>query len=74
VLDPPLVVIGGEVGQAGGQLLGTAVATALAEAAPLDTTIATTRVQDDAALLGAQEAGRASVQETLLANLSRPAS
>jgi predicted NBD/HSP70 family sugar kinase len=73
VLDPPLVVIGGEVGQAGGTLLGTAVATALAEAAPLDTTIATTRVQDDAALLGAQEAGRASVQETLLANLSRPA-
>ncbi|MEU7867415.1 ROK family transcriptional regulator [Dactylosporangium sp. NPDC049140] len=72
VLDPPLVVIGGEVGQAGGELLGTAVAAALAEAAPLDTTIATTQVQDDAALLGAQEAGRASVRETLLADLSRP--
>ncbi|WP_433203400.1 ROK family protein [Dactylosporangium sp. CS-047395] len=72
VLDPPLVVIGGEVGQAGGELLGTAVAAALSEAAPLDTTIATTQVQDDAALLGAQEAGRASVRETLLADLSRP--
>ncbi|WP_344618584.1 ROK family transcriptional regulator [Dactylosporangium salmoneum] len=72
VLDPPLVVIGGEVGQAGGELLGTAVAMALAEAAPLDTTIATTRVQDDAALLGAQEAGRASVRDTILATLGRP--
>ncbi|MER7274123.1 ROK family transcriptional regulator [Dactylosporangium sp. NPDC000244] len=72
VLDPPLVVIGGEVGRAGGELLGAAVAAALAEAAPLDTTIATTRVQDDAALLGAQEAGRASVREALLADLSRP--
>nr|BFE57224.1 ROK family transcriptional regulator [Dactylosporangium thailandense] len=72
VLDPPLVVIGGEVGRAGGELLGAAVAAALAEAAPLDTTIATTRVQDDAALLGAQEAGRASVREALLAGLSRP--
>ncbi|WP_432971646.1 ROK family transcriptional regulator [Dactylosporangium sp. CA-233914] len=72
VLDPPLVVIGGEVGQAGGPPLGTAVATALSEAAPLDTTIATTLVEDDAALLGAQEAGRAMVRATLLANLSRP--
>ncbi|MFD0576888.1 ROK family transcriptional regulator [Dactylosporangium darangshiense] len=72
VLDPPLVVIGGEVGQAGGELLGSAVATALAEAAPLDTTIATTLVQDDAALLGAQEAGRASVRETILSTLGRP--
>ncbi|MGI5242341.1 ROK family protein [Dactylosporangium sp. CA-139066] len=72
VLDPPLVVIGGEVGQAGGELLGSAVATALAEAAPLDTTIATTLVHDDAALLGAQEAGRASVRDTILATLGRP--
>jgi predicted NBD/HSP70 family sugar kinase len=72
VLDPPLVVIGGEVGRAGGEVLSSAVATALAEAAPLDTTIATTLVQDDAALLGAQEAGRASVRETLLARLGRP--
>ncbi|MER7007041.1 ROK family transcriptional regulator [Dactylosporangium sp. NPDC000555] len=72
VLDPPLVVIGGEVGQAGGELLGTAVATALAEAAPLDTTIATTRVRDDAALLGAQQASRAFVREAILASLRRP--
>jgi predicted NBD/HSP70 family sugar kinase len=72
VLDPPLVVIGGEVGQAGGPVLGSAVATALAEAAPLDTTIATTLVRDDAALLGAQEAGRAAVRDAILATLRRP--
>jgi len=72
VLDPPLVVIGGEVGQAGGPLLGSAVAAALAEAAPLDTTIATSTLHDDAALLGAQEAGRASVRDAILATLHRP--
>ncbi|MFI5909994.1 ROK family protein [Dactylosporangium sp. NPDC051541] len=73
VLDPPLVVIGGEVGQAGGETLGDAVASALAAATPLlDTAIATSRVHDDAALLGAQEAGRASVRDALLAELSRP--
>ncbi|GAA3286485.1 ROK family transcriptional regulator [Dactylosporangium vinaceum] len=73
VLDPPLVVIGGEVGQAGGEVLGDAVAAALAAATPLlDTAIATSRVHDDAALLGAQEAGRAAVRDALLAELSRP--
>jgi predicted NBD/HSP70 family sugar kinase len=73
VLDPPLVVIGGEVGQAGGPVLSTAVATALAEAAPLETAIATSTLHDDAALLGAQEAGRAAVRDTILATLRRPA-
>ncbi|MFB9410541.1 ROK family transcriptional regulator [Dactylosporangium matsuzakiense] len=73
VLDPPLVVIGGEVGQAGGEVLGDAVAAALAAATPLlDTAIATSRVHDDAALLGAQEAGRMAVRDALLAELSRP--
>jgi predicted NBD/HSP70 family sugar kinase len=74
VLDPPLVVIGGEVGQAGGPVLSTAVATALAEAAPLETAIATSTLDDDAALLGAQEAGRSSVRDGILATLRRPAS
>ncbi|MDG6103399.1 ROK family transcriptional regulator [Dactylosporangium aurantiacum] len=72
VLDPPLVVIGGEVGQAGGPILGAAVATALAEAAPLETAIATSTLQDDAALLGAQEAGRSAVRDSILATLRRP--
>ncbi|MEV0128852.1 ROK family transcriptional regulator [Dactylosporangium sp. NPDC050688] len=74
VLDPPLVVIGGEVGQAGGPVLGTAVATALAEAAPLETAIATSTLQDDAPLLGAQEAGRSAVRDSILATLRRPTS
>ncbi|GAA3210480.1 ROK family protein [Dactylosporangium siamense] len=74
VLDPPLVVIGGEVGQAGGPVLSAAVATALAEAAPLETAIATSTLDDDAALLGAQEAGRSSVRDSILATLRRPAS
>ncbi|GAB3851194.1 ROK family protein [Dactylosporangium cerinum] len=74
VLDPPLVVIGGEVGQAGGPVLSAAVATALAEAAPLETAIATSTLDDDAALLGAQEAGRSSVRDGILAALRRPAS
>ena len=73
VLDPPLVVIGGEVGQAGGPVLSTAVATALAEAAPLETAIATSTLHDDAALLGAQEAGRSAVRDSILATLRRPA-
>ncbi|MEV4135973.1 ROK family transcriptional regulator [Dactylosporangium sp. NPDC049742] len=72
VLDPPLVVIGGEVGQAGGPVLSTAVATALAEAAPLETSIATSTLTDDAALLGAQEAGRSAVRDSILATLRRP--
>ncbi|MEV4508305.1 ROK family transcriptional regulator [Dactylosporangium sp. NPDC049525] len=72
VLDPPLVVIGGEVGQAGGPVLSTAVATALAEAAPLETAIATSTLHDDAALLGAQEAGRSAVRDSILATLRRP--
>ncbi|MEV0562687.1 ROK family transcriptional regulator [Dactylosporangium sp. NPDC050588] len=72
VLDPPLVVIGGEVGQAGGPVLSTAVATALAEAAPLETAIATSTLTDDAALLGAQEAGRSAVRDSILATLRRP--
>ncbi|MET7421421.1 ROK family transcriptional regulator [Dactylosporangium sp. NPDC005555] len=72
VLDPPLVVIGGEVGQAGGDVLSTAVATALAEAAPLETAIAASTLHDDAALLGAQEAGRSAVRDTILATLRRP--
>jgi predicted NBD/HSP70 family sugar kinase len=73
VLDPPLVVIGGEVGQAGGSVLSTAVATALAEAAPLETAIATSTLHDDAVLLGAQEAGRSAVRDSILATLRRPA-
>jgi predicted NBD/HSP70 family sugar kinase len=72
VLDPPLVVIGGDIGQAGGPALGAAVSAAMREAAPLETTIAVTALQDDAALLGAVDAGLSAVREAILAGLRQP--
>jgi predicted NBD/HSP70 family sugar kinase len=73
VLDPPLVVIGGDIGQAGGVTLRTAVSAAMADAAPLETTIAATALDDDAPLLGAVDAGLSTVREDILANLRQPA-
>jgi predicted NBD/HSP70 family sugar kinase len=72
VLDPPLVVLGGDLGQAGGPMLGAAVSAAMQEAAPLETTIAVTALQDDAALLGAVDAGLSAVREGILAALRQP--
>ena len=66
VLDPPLVVLAGQVGRAGGAALRDAVATAMTQAAPLETTIASTAIDDDAVLLGALDASLASVRATLL--------
>jgi hypothetical protein len=65
-------VLGGDLGQAGGPALGTAVSTAMQEAAPLETTIAVTALQDDAALLGAVDAGLSAVREGILATLRQP--
>jgi predicted NBD/HSP70 family sugar kinase len=73
VLDPPLVVIGGDIGQAGGPPLCTAVSAAMADAAPLETTIAATLLDDDAPLLGAVDAGLSAVREDILATLRQPA-
>jgi predicted NBD/HSP70 family sugar kinase len=72
VLDPPLVVIGGDIGQAGGPTLAMAVSAAMSEAAPLETTIAVTALLDDAALLGAVDAGLSAVREAILAALRQP--
>jgi predicted NBD/HSP70 family sugar kinase len=72
VLDPQLVVLGGEIGQAGGPTLGAAVGAAMGEAAPLPTTIAVTAVQDDAVLLGAVDAGLSSVRDRILTALRHP--
>jgi predicted NBD/HSP70 family sugar kinase/DNA-binding transcriptional ArsR family regulator len=66
VLDPPLVVLGGELGRAGGPALRDAVAAAMRRAAPLETTIATTSIDDDAVLLGGLETGLAAVREALI--------
>jgi predicted NBD/HSP70 family sugar kinase len=72
VLDPPLVVLGGEIGRAGGAALGEAVAKAMSRAAPLETEIAVSTVEDDAPLLGAADAALSAVRRTLLDTLRQP--
>lgn len=76
VLDPPLIVLAGEIGQAGGPALRDAVADALRRtsplAGPLEGEIAATAVTGDAVLLGALGSGLAAVRERLLADLAEP--
>ena len=74
LLDPPLIVLAGEAGQAGGEPLRDAVVAALAERSPLDTEIAVTGVGGDAVLLGALRSGVAAIQDRLLESLAEPAS
>jgi predicted NBD/HSP70 family sugar kinase len=66
VLDPPLVVLSGDVGQAGGAPLADAVMAALSQLSVLETSVAATGVTDDAVLLGALDASLAAVRATLL--------
>jgi hypothetical protein len=63
------VVLAGPVAQAGGQTLLTAVDNALLKAAPLESTIAVTTIDDDAVLLGALDAGLTAVREALIASI-----
>ena len=69
VLDPSLVVLAGQVAQAGGQTLLAAVTGAVRRAAPLESTIAVTTIHDDAVLLGALDAGLTAVREALIASI-----
>jgi predicted NBD/HSP70 family sugar kinase len=69
VLDPALVVLAGEVGQAGGTALRDAVSAATRTASPLDTEIAVTSLTDDPVLLGALDAALAEVRDELIRNL-----
>jgi predicted NBD/HSP70 family sugar kinase len=66
VLDPPLIVLGGDVGQAAGTPLAEAVMVALRQLSVLQTTVAATGVSDDAVLLGALDASLGAVRATLL--------
>ncbi|MGI5126576.1 ROK family protein [Pseudonocardia sp. CA-107938] len=66
VLDPPLVVLAGEVGQAGGPVLAAAVARSASSTSPLDCEIEPSGVTGDAVLLGALRAGRTATRERLL--------
>ncbi|GAA2343708.1 ROK family transcriptional regulator [Dactylosporangium salmoneum] len=72
VLDPPLVVIGGELARAYGEPLGDAVTKAMSQAAPLETAIAVSTVDGDAPLLGAADAAVSAVRESILATLRQP--
>ncbi len=69
VLDPALVVLAGEVGQAGGTALRDAVRAATRAASPPETEVAVTGLADDAVLLGALDAALAEVREELIRNL-----
>jgi predicted NBD/HSP70 family sugar kinase len=66
VLDPSLVVLAGQVAQAGGETLLAAVNSAILRAAPLESTIAVTTIDDDAVLLGALDAGLTAVRDALI--------
>jgi predicted NBD/HSP70 family sugar kinase len=69
VLDPPLVVLGGQIAQAGGIPLRDAVREAMAANAPLETNVEITAVTDDPVLLGGLDAGLSQVREVLLGSL-----
>jgi predicted NBD/HSP70 family sugar kinase len=69
VLDPSLVVLAGPVAQAGGDTLLGAVTTAIRRAAPLESAIAVTAIDDDAVLLGTLDAGLSAVRESLIATI-----
>jgi predicted NBD/HSP70 family sugar kinase len=69
VLDPGLVVLAGGIARAGGEALCEAVTAALRHAAPLETTVAVTAIDDDAVLLGGLDAGLAAVREALIASV-----
>nr|WP_221378277.1 ROK family transcriptional regulator [Actinoplanes polyasparticus] len=66
VLDPYLVVLSGPIAQAGGAPLLSAVTFAVRRAAPLESSIAVTAIDDDAVLLGALDAGLTAVHEALI--------
>jgi predicted NBD/HSP70 family sugar kinase len=66
VLDPPLVVLAGDVGQAGGAPLADAVMAALRQLSVLQTPVAATGLTEDAVLLGALDASLAAVRASLL--------
>ncbi|WP_245601896.1 ROK family transcriptional regulator [Hamadaea tsunoensis] len=66
VLDPPLIVLAGEVAQAGSEELAQRVRAAISATTPLDITIAVTGITDDAVLLGALDAGLRTVRDSLI--------
>jgi predicted NBD/HSP70 family sugar kinase len=69
ILDPPLIVLAGEVSQAGGEKLRDLVDESFRDATPLRTPVQVTALTDDAVLLGALDAGLRIVRESLIDSL-----
>ncbi|MGW2818366.1 ROK family transcriptional regulator [Streptomyces sp. NPDC001415] len=67
VLDPGLIVLGGELGHAGGQLLAARVQRALAALTPLATEVRPSELGDGAVLSGALLTARDAAQDDLFA-------
>jgi predicted NBD/HSP70 family sugar kinase len=72
LIDPPLIVLAGEVSQAGGTALRDEVTDALEARSPLGTPLEVTGVTGDAVLLGALSSATTVVQDRLLAALTMP--
>lgn len=69
IVDPALIVLGGELAKAGGAVLAERVSAALRATSPLDTTIAVTGVTGDPVLLGALDAALRAVRANVIDNL-----
>ncbi|WP_371651143.1 MULTISPECIES: ROK family transcriptional regulator [unclassified Streptomyces] len=67
VLDPGLIVLGGELGHAGGALLSARVRSRLAELTPLGAEVRPSELGDRAVLRGALLAARGAAQDELFA-------
>ncbi|MGH3191962.1 MAG: ROK family transcriptional regulator [Streptosporangiaceae bacterium] len=72
VLDPGLVVLGGEVGRAGGTALATRVAADVAGICPARPRVVPTGVPDEPVLRGAMLAAVAQARAALLASVADP--
>jgi predicted NBD/HSP70 family sugar kinase len=72
VLDPDLVVLGGDVGQAGGTALADRVAAGVARIFPARPRVVPTGVPDEPVLRGAMLAAVAQARATLLASVADP--
>ena len=72
VLDPGLVVLGGEVGRAGGDALASRVAAAVASVCPARPRVVPTGVPDEPVLRGAMLAAVGLARAALLASVADP--
>jgi predicted NBD/HSP70 family sugar kinase len=72
VLDPGLVVLGGEVGRAGGDALASRVAAAMASICPARPRVVPTGVPDEPVLRGAMLAAVGLARAALLASVADP--